>query len=161
MNPYFTLKAAFRELVDSLGGCTRAAKATRPDAQRISRYGSIHEAMHAPIDAVLDLEQAAIAAGGEPLVTRALAEHHGFNLVPKCGADDVALDFTRHLGAVAKETGEAVSSLATAIADGTVTPMEAQACIAEAEDAQRKLACLIDDLKGIADKAPIPLRRQA
>jgi hypothetical protein len=156
---YDRLADATHRLVnhEKVGGPSRAASEyTRSDPARLSRYGSRHERMRAPVDIIADLE----AAAGEPVVTTILADLQGFHLVPKCGAGQ-SVDFTRHLGAVAKETGEAVSALAVAIADGEVTPQEAQDCIAEAEDAQRRLACLIDDLKGIAAKAPVQLRRQA
>ena len=156
MNPYLALKASFRDLVDAVGGNVRAAKVSRADGARLSRYGSIHESMHAPIDVVMDLEQEALKAGGEPLGTRALAEHHCFNLVPKAKAD-TSIDFTAHLGAVAKETGEAISTLGIAIADGHVTPQEATAALGEAREAQRKLACLIEDLDRVASGTPVRL----
>jgi hypothetical protein len=150
---YLALKAAFRDLVAAAGGPNRAATKTRGNASLMSRYGAVHEEMFAPDDVIADLE----AEVGEPIVTRVRADLAGFQLVPKCAAD-TGINFTAHLGDVAKESGEAISSLATAMADGVITPREAEGVLQEVREAGEKLACLEKDLRSVATGV-VTLRR--
>lgn len=117
---YMALKAAFRRLTKAVGGQESAATITRVDFQRIGRYGRAHEAMFAPVDVVADLE----ADAGEPMVTRALADLQGYLLVPKPPTQGDA-EWVEHLGALAKEAGEAIAKLGQAFAHGgTITADE-------------------------------------
>ena len=117
---YQALKAAFRRLTKTVGGQESAAGVTRVDYQRIGRYGRAHEAMFAPVDVVADLE----ADAGEPLVTRVMADLQGYLLVPKPpGTGDA--QWVEYLGALAKESGEAMARLGEAFAQGgTITREE-------------------------------------
>lgn len=149
---YLALKAAFRGLVTMAGGPNRAATITRGNASLLSRYGAPQEDMFAPADVVADLE----AEVGEPVVTRVLAEMSGQHLVPKCKAG-VSSDFLRHLGAIGKETGDVVSALSVAMADGGMSQDEAKACLTEARELARKNACLIQDLEAVVSGALVRL----
>ncbi len=117
---YMALKAAFRRLTKAVGGQESAASITRVDYQRIGRYGRAHEAMFAPIDVVADLE----ADAGCPMVTRAMADLQGYLLIPKPPTTGDA-QWVEHLGALAKEAGEAIGKLGEAFAHGgTITADE-------------------------------------
>lgn len=119
---YLGLKAAFRRLTKSVGGQESAASITRVDHQRIGRYGRAHEPMFAPVDVVADLEHDA----GVPMVTRALADLQGYLLIPKPPTTGDAR-WVEHLGALAKEAGEAIAKLGTAFAEGgTITGEESR-----------------------------------
>lgn len=116
---YLALKAAVRRLTKGCGGQEAAAQVTRVDFQRIGRYGRPHEAQHAPVDVIADLE----ADSGEPMVTRVLADLQGYVLVPKPGARAVPVGI-EHLGQVGREAGDVIAGLSDALADGEVTAGE-------------------------------------
>ncbi len=120
---YLSLKAAFRRLTKAAGGQESAASITRVDFQRIGRYGRPHETMFAPTDVVADLE----ADAGDPLVTRAMADLQGYLLVPKPPAEG-DLEWVKHLGALGKESGEAIVGLSKIVGcgDTTITANEIQ-----------------------------------
>lgn len=118
---YLRLKAAFRELTRRAGGQEAAAQVTRLRGhQTIGRYGRIQDAEHAPIDVVADLE----AEIGEAPVTRALAALAGLIVIPRPPVD-ADEEWTRHLGAIAREAGETISRIGEALADdGKVSAAE-------------------------------------
>lgn len=115
---YF-LKGAVRTLLERAGGSGRASYITRTDQPRLSRYASPNETMHIPIDDVAVLEKDA----KDPIVTRALAQLSGYLLIPEpaVGRHPVTIS---ELGALGKETGEALSALSKSLADGKITREE-------------------------------------
>lgn len=141
-NPYLLLKAAVRDLIAAAGGNVRAARVSRADNARLSRYGSVSESTHAPIDVIADLEQEV----GEPIVTRILADLAGYDLVPKAAAAPGGAAFIRHLGDVAQSSGRLLSDLGEAVADGTVTAAERARLHGTVRRAQTELAELDADL---------------
>ncbi|MFG1410313.1 hypothetical protein V5G24_04290 [Xanthobacter sp. VTT E-85241] len=158
MNGYAALKGAVRDLVEHAGGVTRAARVSRADAPRLSRYGSIHEEMHAPIDVIADLEQDV----GDPIVTRMLAEMAGYVLVPKAMAEGQGTQFAQHLADVARSSSGVVADLAEAQADGIVDTHEAARILPKIAKAHTKLAEAEADLRRLVDAGTItPLRRGA
>ncbi|MBE0530259.1 MAG: hypothetical protein IH626_05485 [Rhodospirillales bacterium] len=118
---YLRLKAAFRELTKAAGGQEAAAAVSRLKSHvTIGRYGRIQDAEFAPIDVVADLE----AEIGEAPVTRALAALAGLIVIPRPPVD-ANEEITRHLGAIAKEAGDAISRIGEALADdGRVSAAE-------------------------------------
>lgn len=151
---YQALKEAFRQLVAAAGGVNRAVaeKATRADASRLSRYGSQHESLFAPLDVIADLE----AAAGEPAVTRILADFAGFVLVPKEKAQGGAAQLTRRLGEVATTTAEVIGDLGAAVADGAVTDAERDRIDREVKAAETTFAGLRHDLEAGRGASPLP-----
>lgn len=145
---YALEKAATRQLVRLAGGVAQAATFTRVDPARLSRYGSPHDPQFVPIDVVADLE----AEAGDPIVTRALADLSGCLLVAKPKAD-AARGMAATLGRTAKETGEALAALGSALADdGVITAAEAKASglrreIAEAQAMLAQLDLLIAEVE--------------
>lgn len=135
MSIYETLKAATRDLVAAAGGCTRAAKVSRVQEAAFSRYGQWGDPRCIPVDVVLDLEQDV----GDPIITRILADHAGYVLVPKAqvaGTDAMP----QHLADVARTTGAALTGLADALTDGRVDDREAAALKPVFAQAQTELA---------------------
>lgn len=137
---YLRLKAATRELVETVGGNVQAAKITRVAGSLISRYGSPQDTMQMPIDVIADLE----GECGEPIVTRVLAEMNGFVLVPRAsierpnGAIDAAPPkITRGIGEVLIKTGEAMR-------DGIITEAEA----ADIEPVAREVLADVTEFAG-------------
>lgn len=140
---YLALKGAFRDLVAAVGGNTRAAKVSRVGASLISRYGAVHESVHAPIDVILDLEQDC----GVPIVTRLLADHAGFDLVPKAAAAVDADAMIGHLADVSREAGGLVSDLGEALRDGKIDELERARLLKKGKAAATEIAEAVADLE--------------
>lgn len=159
MDRYAALKAAVRDAVDAAGGTVRAARISRADNARISRYGSIHDAMHAPIDVVADIEQEI----GDPIITRMLAELAGYALVPLAAANAQGAAFGQHIADVARSMGGVVADMAEAQADGVVDAREAAGLLRKISDAETEMAEAKADLERVVSTArataPAPLRR--
>jgi hypothetical protein len=135
---YLRIKAAFRQLVKQAGGQESAASITRVSGhQTIGRYCRPQDAQHAPLDVVADLERDT----GDAIVTRALADLAGFILVPKpLGEGAPSHISVTELGTIAKETGEVITNLGMALADGKITPAEATQVRGEIREAMEALA---------------------
>jgi hypothetical protein len=163
-DPRFSpLKAGWRAVVDELGGVAVMARAdvTRVGAALLSRYGLIHESCFVPVDVALECEQAAVRAGGRPHLLAAYADALGFVLVPKAEAEAQQPNFTKHLGEVARETGDVMAHLGEAIGDGVVSAAEAERVRMEVRDAAERLACLDKDLATVAGGTVTPMVRRA
>lgn len=119
------LIAATREATRKCGGQDAAAAMTRVDRTTLGRYGQSTEqtaSLNAPVDVIADLEREC----EEPVVTRVLADLAGYVLVPK-QAPSGAAAWIERFGAMAKETGEALSRLGEGLAnDGKITAEESR-----------------------------------
>jgi hypothetical protein len=153
---YEALKGATKALVKSFGSLEEAAGVTRSDPARLSRFGNVHEkGMFAPIDVIADLE----ARIGRPVVTAILADMLGYVLVHKEEARSRP-DLVQHVGCMGKETGEAVSAVASLIDPAARTPQnfakahkeirEGQEALAEAEEALNAIEGNVVSLRGSA-----------
>ena len=152
---YLALKAAVRDLVTAAGGANRAAELTRSDAPRLSRYGSPHEAMHAPLDVIADLE----AEAGAPIVTAILADMQGFNLVPQTAISKPDASISLSIGEAAKDFGAMISELAVALADGNLTEQEAAHVIPLVRELATEIAELDQALEAKLSGRVVPLGR--
>lgn len=127
----YALKAATRRAVQMAGGSSAASKELRVDQGRLSRYGSPEDALYVPIDVAAELDKLA----GDHVILRAWADMLGFEIVARDPlAEQLAHDVTALAGSIAKESGELISSTIEAIADGALTPREAQKVHDEAAD---------------------------
>ena len=137
------LKAAVRLALKRVGGGDCFCHATRVGAPALSNYANANrDDSHMPLDVALDLDRDA----GAPIVVGALARLTGYRLVPlqagdsKPGLDDIAI--------IARETGDVVSALATALVDGGVDSREAAEIHREIEEASAALNRLAAKLIG-------------
>lgn len=118
---YAALKNGVRRAVKQAGGGLRElAGMTRLSSAQLSRFGDLSTDQWVPLDVAADLDSLA----GEPVITRALAEMLGFDLVSARGGVEMA-SVTQHLAGIARESGDVLSSFAQAVADGRITPAEA------------------------------------
>jgi hypothetical protein len=132
-------KAAVRRAVVLAGGPHAAARSTRVSAALLSHYGNIDRPEFAPVDVCFELENLA----GDPVILRALADLHGFDLVARDDqAERLARDMTALAGSIAKESGELISTTIEAIADGKLSINEARAIDSEAADLQDKIVSI-------------------
>lgn len=86
------------------------------------------------------------ACSGAPLVARALADLAGFDLVPRDAEHAQPSPFAM-LASVTRETGEASSALAEALADGRIDDLERARIIREAMQAIESLQALVAAMK--------------
>ena len=145
---YDRIRASTRTLVDRAGGPVFAAREiVRVDAARLSRYGAPHETCFIPIDVVADLEAEVVSHGGEPIVTRELADLAGYLLVPKpTGRGDP--DWLRRAARVIRECAEVSGAIGLALADdGCVGPTEAAEILERVRGAMEQLAAVEDAAK--------------
>lgn len=141
---YLALKAATRRATKEAGKLSDLAERTRIDASRISKCGNPNEHEFLPIDVAMDLD----ALAGDDRILRAWAELRGFNLIKDENNVHVE-DMARHIGAVGKESGELISEMCEAVADGKVTPVEALRIEEAAEDVRDNITRLQGDCRRI------------
>lgn len=116
------IKAATRDLIKLTGGLERASSIASISTTQLSRWQSPHHADLITLSAALALE----AECGVPLVTRAMAESTGHRVV---SADAEHGDVTSLLAVQAtmmEAQGLLAGEVARALADGRVTPTEAE-----------------------------------
>lgn len=141
---YLSLKAATRRATMEAGKLADLAKRTRIDPSRISKAGNPNEAEFLPIDVAMDLD----ALAGDDRILRAWAELRGFELVKD--ERNIAIEnMARHIGAVGKESGELISEMCSAVADGRVSPAEASRIETAAEDVKDNVVRLQEDCRRI------------
>lgn len=128
MLPFSGFKAAWRLLLDALGGVAAVERAdiTRGSVSLLSRYGQVHESAFTPIDIMFEIEKAVVDAGGRPEFLMAYADALGFVAVPKAALENPlpVLDTAavEAIGAV----GQMASAFYEAAKDGVITPKEAE-----------------------------------
>lgn len=117
---YAAIKNAVRRALRQAGGGLRElAGMTRLSAAQLSRFGDLNSDQWVPLDVALDLDSLA----GEPVITRALAELLGYDLVP-ARAVVAQGRLMEHLAGLARESGDVLSGISDALADGQLTPNE-------------------------------------
>lgn len=119
---FFRMKAATRDLFARCGTLARCAEITSLSDSQLSRWQSIGSPEIISIPAAMLLE----ADCGAPLVTAVMADLHGRRLSDAEASGAAASCLFRDYGALARQFGEVAASMADALADGTVTPTEAE-----------------------------------
>lgn len=141
---YLAIKSAFRRACEDIGPLHVIAEHTRVDQGRLSQYGNAERPEFPPVDVMMDVD----ALSGGQRCLRALAEVYGFELVRD--EKGIAIEnMARHVGAVGKESGELLSEMCNALADGKVTSNEAARIEGAAEDVKDNIIRLQDDCRRI------------
>ncbi|GGC90620.1 phage regulatory CII family protein [Chelatococcus reniformis] len=152
--PFSQFKAAWRELLNALGGGTAVDRAgiTRVGPALLSRYGLVHETAYPPADVLYEVEAATVAAGGAPAFLHAYADALGYVAIPKEAIDQPLQ--TLHDGAapVMRDVGELLFKMGVAMRDGAVSAVEAEDMIPEARDACMETHKVLEGLKARARK---------
>ena len=139
----FALKAAFRRAVLLAGGPSAAAAQTRVDAARLSRYGNPTAPEFPPIDVC----EAIDALAGDDVILRMLAQLRGYDLVAHQASPQSA-DLTRQAGAIARDSGDLISTALDAARDGKLSPNEARAIDEAAADLESNVVRLRRGVRG-------------
>lgn len=139
------LKIATKRLIKSVHGTELAAEITGTRQQRMSDCQVTNVPEFLRVSEAQDLEDDARGSEGWPQVTRAMARHHGFALLPlPCGAAGDS-DWHRSLADVSREVGDAVAKICAALADNGVVEADEirdMAIVEEIDDAIGRLAVL-------------------
>jgi hypothetical protein len=141
---YLAIKSATRRACEDAGPLHEIAACTRSDPSQLSRYGNPEKSEFIPLDVAMDLDA---LSGGDRLL-RAWAELRGYELLRDERGVKVE-DMTRHIGAVGIESGELISEMCNAVADGKVTNREAEAIESRAEDVKDNITLLQADCRRI------------
>ena len=115
------LKAAFRQLVESVGTLEFCAEIAGVGKSQISDYQMPNTDRFAPVQVVMALE--AVSPAG-PLVSAYLARRAGHVLVALPEARQTAADYLVAVGAILKGSGGLSAALLTAMADRRIDRSE-------------------------------------
>jgi len=141
---YLKIKAAWRRLVHMAGGAKHVIEAgiTRGSESRMSEAGAPnHMDRFAALDQVLDLEMEC----GSPVVTQALADLHGFDLVQRDAVRPIGIH--AHFARIIRETRDVELKMAEAMADGQISETERSEIITETMEAINVLQAMLGELR--------------
>ncbi|MCM5689156.1 hypothetical protein M8037_10135 [Sinorhizobium meliloti] len=133
---FHRLKAATRMLIKLNGGIEACAELTSLSKSQIGRCNSDKDPDLLPIPSVIRLE----AECGNPVVTRAMAELHGCQLVnpDEQGHDDRCL--MRDNAEMQQRNSEFQSGLYSAAGDNVITPNEAMRSLRDLQSLKQKIS---------------------
>ncbi|WP_319517261.1 phage regulatory CII family protein [uncultured Martelella sp.] len=130
------IKAAQRDLIERCGGIERTASKVDFSKSQVGRWNSPADGEHMPVAAIVTLE----ADCGLPLVTAVLAEANGRRLSDPEAERAAEASIMKANAEVMRAASEFANSMALAIADGKVTPSEAQTCDRQAAAMEKVLS---------------------
>lgn len=135
---FHRIKAATRDLVKACGGIERAAEIALVGKSTMGRFQHSGEEDIIPLTAVLALE----ADCGRPYITRVMADLNGRGLTDPEAERDVAGTLATHHNNLMHKFAELTTSVASATADGVVSPAEAEIVDRDAAEMERRIGDL-------------------
>lgn len=140
--PIRAIKYFFRQLVELCGGNIEAAKIAGVDQALISRYYGRDNLQVPRCDVTFALELAA----GNPVMTRAAATQHGYELLPK-DAVGSSIILNKHIGSLTRAMSDVTLMLVEAQRNGvTVSEYDQAQLEAKIDDAHEALELLRADI---------------
>lgn len=139
---FHRIKAATRDLVKACGGIERAAEISLVGKSTVGRWQHAGEEDIIPLPAVLALE----ADCDRPFVTRVMADLNGRGLTDPQAAAEAAQCLNRRLNALMRHFGGLTTEVASAKADGVVSPTEAEMVDRAAAALEREIGDMRRDL---------------
>ena len=136
------IKAATRDLVKACGGVERSAEIAHVSKSEVSRWQVVTDESVLPIPAAVALENEC----GLPFVTTVMAELNGRRLTDGAEGGGSAASVAARHAEVIRAAAELMANGVQALADGTLTPAEAEIFDRTAAEVQRALAPLRLDL---------------
>jgi hypothetical protein len=138
------IKAATRDLVKACGGIVRAAELCRVSKSEMGRYQAPIDPDIVPLHHALVLETEC----GMPVVTTVMADIHGRRLSDPQAVEAGACVFARNADLM-RQTAALMGAAATAAADGTCTPSEAEILDRHASEVEAAARLLRRDLSAV------------
>lgn len=126
-------KRAVCAAVGHAGGVEEAGVASARGKSTVGRWHALNEPDLPPLDAVLALDEIAVATGQVPAITAWLARELGGVFLPLPRDPQGSCELLRRAGAVAEGSGALIAGLAGDLADGKIDPREAARRIADAD----------------------------
>lgn len=136
---FFQIKAATRDLVTRCGGVVRAGEIADVSKTEMSRWQNAGGDDIISLAAALALE----AECGVPLVTAVMADLNGRRLTDEAAPGESASCLFRDHAELMRKSAEVASTMAEALADGTVTAAEAE----RVDGAARDLDAALDQMR--------------
>lgn len=136
---FFQIKAATRDAVVRCGGVIRSGEIAIASKSEVSRWQSVTDPDIITIPAALALE----AEIGVPLITSVMASLNGRRLSDASESGDSAACLFRDHADLMRKSAEVQSTMAEALADGSVTPAEAE----RVDSAARALDIATDQMR--------------
>lgn len=134
----YRVKASQRDLIERCGGIIRSGEIAGFSKSHVGRWNSPSDPELMPIGAVRALE----ADCGQALVTAVMAEANGRRLTDPDEERKHEICVLNSHAELMRQSAELAHSMAMAIADGHVTPAEAQTIDRAASDIQGALSNL-------------------
>lgn len=152
--PFSGFKAAWRLLLDTLGGVAAVERAdiTRGSASLLSRYGQVHESAFTPIDIMYEIEKAVVEAGGRPEFLYAYADALGFAVAPKAALENPVPVLDQAAVEAIGALGQVASAFHEAAKDGVITPKEAESLAVVGQRAEAEIHEFTEAAKARAAK---------
>jgi hypothetical protein len=144
-----SLKRATREAIEAAGGLDSAEKDTRAGRSQLSRCQSQNDDDTLSLRDALALDEITLARGG-PFILKALAKrlNHAVVELPDFSGDGTGL--AESVMTLAAELGDVSRKISKVLADGKVSPAEAQAVLDELYEHDQASAALRLRLEAIA-----------
>jgi predicted TIM-barrel enzyme len=118
----YRIKAAQRDLIERCGGIMRVVDKSGYSKSEVGRWNNASEPDLMPVGAIAVLERDC----GQAMVTAVLAETNGRRLSDPEAARAAEISVLTTHAEVMRQSAELANAVAMAIADGQVTPSEAQ-----------------------------------
>lgn len=145
-----SLKLAAGDLIDAVGGATKAAGYCRADQRRLSDYANPNTDAFMPSDVKIDLEKRARCTVGFPQLTREEVLQLGFVLIKLPQGRVARADLLGSIARLGKEAADVSAEICTALADDNkVDAVEAARVRIQVAEAQAVLATLDGQLNAI------------
>lgn len=148
------LKFATRKTIKANGGTALAAENCGSRQQRMSDVQLTNVPDFLRLDEALDLETNAEGSPGWPAITRVMARHHGFDLMPVPDGPPAGKDIYRALADCHREASEASAKALEALADDnhlSAEEVERHQIIEEVDQAIAAFAALRSLLQAASD----------
>lgn len=143
------LKRAVRSGISLCGGVDGAAATVDRSRSVAGDWNNLNHAAFPTIDKALALDEVAIAKGELPPIACAYARELGGVFVPHidpCASEGSLAGMVMQLS---KELGDVAGAISSALADGSVSPAEADAALRELDDMARQQAQLRGALEAL------------
>lgn len=143
------LKLVVQTAVEANGGSDGAAHTSVRKAQTVREWTNSNHGAFPPADCALAMDKVCVAQGKLPPITCAMARELGGVFLPNIDALADEGSLAGMVMQLSKELGDLAGSISSALADGVVSPIEADVALRELDDMTRRQAQLRAALEAI------------
>lgn len=158
MSAVARLKRAVRAAIHACGGIDGAAATVDKSRSLVGNWNNLNQGDMPTLGDALAIDEIAIAAGKRPEIASALARELGGVFLPLPRTDGASAPLAMRVIELAKELGDVSARIGEALADGEVTPREANAAEAEVDDLIERACALRGELLRLQATVVVPVR---